>query len=116
MTVSTTVSKISYVASAAQTTFAYTFKIFADADLKVYVNSTQKTLTTDYTVTGAGDVGGGNVIFGTGLSASDSVVIERVLDLTQGVDYIENDAFPAETHEDALDRLTFITQTPRRFR
>ena len=110
MTVSTTVSKISYVASAAQTTFAYTFKIFADADLKVYVNSTQKTLTTDYTVTGAGDVGGGNVIFGTGLSASDSVVIERVLDLTQGVDYVENDAFPAETHEDALDRLTFITQ------
>ena len=76
MTVSTTVSKISYVASAAQTTFAYTFKIFADGDLKVYVNSTQKTLTTDYTVTGAGDVGGGNVIFGTGLSASDSVVIE----------------------------------------
>ena len=110
MTVSTTVSKISYVASAAQTTFAYTFKIFADGDLKVYVNSTQKTLTTDYTVTGAGDVGGGNVIFGTGLSASDSVVIERVLDLTQGVDYIENDAFPAETHEDALDRLTFVTQ------
>ena len=110
MTVSTTVNKVSYTASAAQTTFAYIFKIFADGDLKVYVNSTQKTLTTDYTVTGAGDVGGGNIVFGTGLSASDSVVIERVLDLTQGVDYVENDAFPAETHEDALDRLTFITQ------
>jgi len=110
MTVSTTVNKVSYTASAAQTTFAYTFKIFADGDLKVYVNSTQKTLTTDYTVTGAGDVGGGNIVFGTGLSASDSVVIERVLDLTQGVDYVENDAFPAETHEDALDRLTFVTQ------
>ena len=110
MTVSTTVNKVSYTASAAQTTFAYTFKIFADGDLKVYVNSTQKTLTTDYTVTGAGDVGGGNIVFGTGLSASDSVVIERVLDLTQGVDYVENDAFPAETHEGALDRLTYIEQ------
>ena len=110
MTVSTTVNKVSYTASAAQTTFAYTFKIFADGDLKVYVNSTQKTLTTDYTVTGAGDVGGGNIVFGTGLSVSDSVVIERVLDLTQGVDYVENDAFPAETHEGALDRLTYIEQ------
>ena len=110
MTVSTTVNKVSYTASAAQTTFAYTFKIFADGDLKVYVNSTQKTLTTDYTVTGAGDVGGGNIVFGTGLSASDSVVIERVLDLTQGMDYVENDAFPAETHEGALDRLTYIEQ------
>jgi len=110
MAVSSTTNKVSYSASALQTTFAYTFKIYADADLKVYVNDVQKTLTTDYTVTGAGVSSGGNVVFGTGLTASDSVVIERVLTLTQGTDYVENDPFPAETHEDALDRLTFITQ------
>ena len=110
MAVSSTTSKVSYTASASQTVFAYTFKIFADADLKVYVNDVLKTLTTDYTVSDAGETAGGNVTFGTGLSASDSVVIERVLTLTQGTDYVENDPFPAETHEDALDRLTFITQ------
>ena len=110
MTVSTTASKISYVASAAQTTFAYTFKIFVDSDLKVYVNSTQKTLTTDYTVTGAGDVGGGNIIFGTGLAIDDIVIIERVLLATQGTDYVENDPFPADAHEDALDKLTMLIQ------
>jgi len=50
MAVSSTTSKVSYSASASQTVFAYTFKIFADADLKVYVNDVLKTLTTDYTV------------------------------------------------------------------
>ena len=110
MTVSTTVNKVSYTASAAQTTFAYIFKIFADGDLKVYVNSTQKTLTTDYTVTGAGDVGGGNIIFGTGLAIDDIVIIERVLLATQGTDYVENDPFPADAHEDALDKLTMLIQ------
>jgi len=108
MTVSSTTSKVSYTATSSQTVFAYTFKIFANADLKVYVNSVLKTLTTDYTVSGAGVTSGGNVTFGTGLTASDIVVIERVITLTQGTDYVENDPFPADTHEEALDRLTFI--------
>ncbi|MBT4114773.1 hypothetical protein HOE41_04115, partial [Candidatus Woesearchaeota archaeon] len=65
MAVSSTTSKVSYSASSSQTVFAYTFKIFADADLKVYVNDVQKTLTTDYTVSDAGETSGGNVTFGT---------------------------------------------------
>jgi hypothetical protein len=110
MTVSSTTLKNSYTASGSQTTFAYAFKIFADADLKVYVNGTLKTLTTHYTVTNAGVTAGGNVVFGTGLTASDKVVIQRDLTLTQATDYVENDPFPADSHETALDRLTFIVQ------
>jgi len=110
MTVSSTTNKVSYTAAGSQTVFAYTFKIYVDADLKVYVNGFLKTLTTDYTVSDAGVSSGGNVTFGTGLTASDVVVVERVLTLTQGTDYVENDPFPAETHEAALDRLTFISQ------
>ena len=110
MTVASTINKVSYTAAGSQTVFAYTFKIYVDADLKVYVNGILKTLTTDYTVSGAGVSSGGNVTFGTGLTVSDVVVIERVLTLTQGTDYVENDPFPAETHEAALDRLTFISQ------
>ena len=110
MTVSSTTNKVSYTAAGSQTVFAYTFKIYVDADLKVYVNGILKTLTTDYTVSDAGVSSGGNVTFGTGLTASDVVVVERVLTLTQGTDYVENDPFPAETHEAALDRLTFISQ------
>jgi hypothetical protein len=54
MTVASTINKVSYTAAGSQTVFAYTFKIYVDADLKVYVNGILKTLTTDYTVSGAG--------------------------------------------------------------
>lgn len=110
MTVATTNNRNDYTATAAQTTFPYTFRIFAGADLKVYVNSTLKTLTTDYTVTGADSASGGNVVFNTGLTAGDAVAIIRSIAYTQSTDYVENDPFPAETHEKALDRLTMLTQ------
>jgi len=117
MTVSTTTNKVSYSGNGSQTVFAYTFKIFADGDLTVIIRSstgteTTKTLTTHYTVSGAGSSSGGNVTFTSGNTpaSGDTVVIQRKLGLTQGTDYVANDPFPAESHEDALDRLTFITQ------
>lgn len=109
-TVSTTVSRVDYTATADQTVFPYTFKIFVSTDLKVYVNGTLKTLTTHYTVSGVGNPSGGNVTFLTGLTAGDSVAIIRVLPLTQTTDYVENDPFPAASHENALDRLVMIAQ------
>jgi len=116
MTVSTTVSSVSYTANGTQTTFPYTFKIFEDSDLLVILrNSTTgveatQTLTTDYTVTNAGNDAGGNVVFGTAPSSDNTVFIRRVLDATQTTDYVENDPFPAESHEDALDKLTMLVQ------
>jgi hypothetical protein len=115
MTVSTTTNKVSYSGTGSQTVFAYGFKIFADGDLDVYIRSstgteTLQTITTHYTVSGAGSDSGGNVTFVTAPGSTDTVVIQRKLDLTQGTDYVANDPFPAASHEDALDRLTFITQ------
>ena len=130
MTVSTTTSKASASANGTQHSFAYGFKIFADADLQVTVRAadgteTLKTLNTHYIVTNAGSSSGGNVLFkfnpGTSSDAhfsstdqrpqsGETVVIKRELTLTQGTDYVANDPFPAESHEDALDRLTFISQ------
>ena len=58
------------------------------------------------------------VFFGTATSAEIQVtvkwVINRVTTQTQETDYVENDAFPAESHEDALDRLTAISQEQER--
>ena len=117
MTVSSTTNKVIRNGDGSQLTFSYTFKIFADADLDVYIRTdagteTLKTLTTNYTVTGAGNTGGGNVVFVSGQApaATEKVVIQRKLDRTQSTDYTPNDPFPAESHEEALDRLTFITQ------
>jgi hypothetical protein len=115
MTVSSTTTKVSYAGNGATTVFAYTFKIFAAADLEVVLRSaagveTVQTITTHYTVSGAGADAGGNVTFVTAPASGVTVIIRRALALTQGTDYVENDPFPANSHEDALDRLTFITQ------
>ena len=117
MSVSSTTTKNSYSGNGSTTAFAYAFKIFADADLEVIIRAsagteTTKTLTTHYTVSGAGNDSGGTVTFTTGNTpaSGETVVIRRKLTLTQGTDYVENDPFPANSHEDGLDRLTFIAQ------
>ncbi len=117
MTVSTTIIKSSHNGNGSTTTFAYNFKIFADSDLVVIIRSstgteTTKTLTTHYTVSGAGDASGGSITFTTGNTpaSGETVVIRRNVPQTQAIDYIANDPFPAETNEEGLDRSTMIAQ------
>ena len=117
MTVSSTTTKVSASGDGATAAFAYTFKIFADGDLQVIIRSsagveTVKTLATHYTVSGAGDDDGGTVTFTTGNipASGETVLIKRALGITQGTDYVENDPFPAESHESGLDRLTMVSQ------
>ncbi len=123
MTISSTTAKIIYVGTGSTASsakiFSYPFKIFASDDLVVseYNNATSsatvKTNNTDYEVSGVGVDSGGNVTLTgsyTNVPSGSQLIIQRIIDLTQGVDYVSNDAFPAETHEQALDRLTMITQ------
>lgn len=117
MTISSTTTKVSASGDGSTAAFNYTFKIFADSEMEVIIRSstgteTTKTLTTHYTVSGAGNDAGGTVTFtGGNIPASgETVVLRRNLALTQGTDYVENDPFPANSHEDGLDRLTMITQ------
>jgi hypothetical protein len=115
MTVSSTTTKNSHSGNGSTTVFAYAFKIFAEADLKVIVRSstgteTTKTLNSDYTVSGVGVTSGGNVTFGSAPASGETVLIRREAALTQTTDYTANDPFPAEDHENALDKLTFHTQ------
>jgi len=117
MTISSTTVKNSYSGDGSNDTFVYGFKIFANTDLQVIIRSatgteTTKTITTDYTVTGVGSASGGNVVFDFSdiPSASETVVLIRNVPQTQAIDYIANDPFPAETHEEGLDRATMTTQ------
>jgi hypothetical protein len=116
MTVSTGTNFKSYAGNGSTTTFAYTFKIFQDTNLVVtLVNDTTgaettQSLTTNYTVTGVGSDSGGNVVFVTAPPSGNTAVIRRVLPITQETNYVPNDPFPAEAHEDALDKLTMLVQ------
>lgn len=118
MTVSTTSIKNSYSGNGSATNFNYTFKIFASSELLVYIRTTAtgaetlKTVTTHYTVSGIGDTGGGTVTFTSGNvpTSAQQVILVRATPLTQSTDYVENDPFPASSHEDALDKLTHQMQ------
>ena len=118
MTVSTTIIKNFHNGNASTTNFAYQFRILEDTDLLVIIrtNSTgaeaTKTLSTHYTVAGAGDASGGSITFTSGNvpASGETVVIRRNVPQTQAIDYIANDPFPAETHEEGLDRGTMVAQ------
>jgi len=115
MTVSSTTNRISYAGDGTTKDFTYPFKIFAETDLVVILrdadgNETTLTLNTDYTVSGVGNESGGTVSLTTAPASGETLVIIRQLPLTQETDYVENDPFPAESHEEALDRLTMIAQ------
>ena len=71
MTISSTTVKNSYSGNDSTTNFVYAFKIFADSDLIVIIRSstgteTTKSLTTHYTVAGAGVASGGSITFTAG--------------------------------------------------
>jgi hypothetical protein len=59
-----------------------------------------------------GDASGGNVTFTSGNTPAtgETVVIRRAVPQTQAIDYIANDPFPAESHEEGLDRATMTIQ------
>jgi len=118
MTVSSATTRNSYSGNASNDTFAYGFKIFDDDDITVIIRTdstgaeTVKTKTTHYTVSNVGNSSGGNVVFTSGNipASGETIVLLRTTARTQLTDYVANDPFPAETHENALDKLTFIAQ------
>ena len=115
MTISTTDWRISYNGNSATTVFSFPYKFLANAHLFVIsVDAagveTVKTITTDYTVTGAGDDAGGEVTMLVAPATGTTLVIYRDTEVVQETDYISGDPFPAESHETALDKLTMIMQ------
>lgn len=116
MTVSSTTTKNSYNGDGTTTIFAYTYKVFDEDDLAVILRDvatateTVQSINTDYSVSGVGDAGGGNVTFVTAPAFGKTVFVKRASAQTQTTDYTPNDPFPAEAHENALDKLTFLVQ------
>lgn len=99
-----------YTGNGVTTVFPYSFKILASTDLTVSVNGVTKTITTDYTVSGVGASGGGNVTFVVAPATSSRVVLERDVAMTQTLDLIPQAAISADALERALDKLTMLAQ------
>lgn len=113
MTVSSTNARISYNGDGVSVNFATPY-FLVDADIKVYVGGVLKTLTTDYTLTGAGTESGGTCSFlSAPASGTGNVVILRDPDQLQSTDLPSNDPFPSSSVEKAFDKLTMLVQRCR---
>ena len=116
MTVSSETNKVTYSCDGATTVFPYTFRILVNTDLQVILRTvadgseTTLVLTSAYSVSDVGEATGGNVTTVATYSSAYQLVFRRGMPYTQTTDYIENDPFPAETHEKALDKVTMLTQ------
>lgn len=116
MTVSTSSNRADHTGNGSASTFSFTFRIFANTDLLVTKADadgveTVLTLTTDYTVSGAGSYNGGSITLVAGaLPSGHTLTILRELDITQETDLRNQGSFFAETHEDVFDRHTMVMQ------
>jgi hypothetical protein len=115
MTVSSDLNRISYAGNGSTTVFPVNYYFLENSHLLVVLRSaagveTIQTLTTNYTVIGAGNEAGGSVTMLIAPPASTTLVIQRDVPATQETDYLANDPFPAESHERALDKLTMLAQ------
>ena len=115
MTVPTSTAKSGpYAGSGTTGPFTVGFRFLENSHLQVIRTSstgvdTTLTLTTDYTVAGAGG-SSGSVTLVTALASGQQLTVIRNVPFTQDADYVQNDAFPAESHERSLDKLTMQTQ------
>lgn len=114
MTVSSTTNKASYSGNGTTVTFTVPFYFLEAADLQVILRTgtteTVQTLTTNYTVTGAGIPSGGTVTMLTAPASGTTLTILRNVEATQETDLLPNDRLPAETLETALDKATMLIQ------
>lgn len=117
MTIAATITApVSYACNGVATAFSFPYRFLEDADLTVYLvenatgTSTPLTLTTHYTVTGAGGPSGGTVTTVSTYASGYTLVIVLEPDFTQETDLVDNDPMPAATLENALDKLTMMAQ------
>ena len=117
MTISTTTIKNSFSGDGSTTAFTYTFPINTTSEISVIERSANGTETIKAEGTGSTNYGiadngaaGGTVTMVTAPADGTTLILRRNTDLTQETDYVANDPFPAETHEDALDKLQMQNQ------
>ncbi len=116
MTISSNNTKNTYNGDGSTTVFSYTYEILSSSEIAVQLKNnstgviTTYTLTTDYTVSNVAVSTGGNVTFLVAPPTGYTVILLRNPSFLQLTHYNEFDAFPAISHETALDRLTMETQ------
>jgi hypothetical protein len=99
------------VVAAGEDTFPFFFQTASVDDVKVYFTVAGADIEqSGFTVDIIDPETGGNIIFEEPPTVGTRITIVRQIAIEQQTNYVENDPFPAETHEAALDKLTMIAQ------
>lgn len=96
-----------YTGDGVTTAFAYDFLVPSSNELVVLVDGVP---TTDYTLTGAGVVTGGSVVFFVAPALASTVVLYRTLSVEQQLTLVTAGIFSATSLEAALNRLCMLIQ------
>lgn len=107
MTLNTPDSIVTYTGNGTETVFQYGRKFISNSHVFVTLDGT---LTTAYTITGAGNEAGGTITFSTAPGSGVRVVIYRQVPFTQETDLENFDGNPAVVHENQLDLIVMQTQ------
>ena len=100
--------RVQYIGDGEQKEFPYTFSIFEDSDMEVYVNENR--VETGYTITGAGSTTGGSVTFDTAPVANSRVTLLRNLAIERLSDFQEGGELRAQVLNHELDYQTACMQ------
>lgn len=120
MPVSTLPSVIAFSTNGTQQDFTFPYYVVKNTDISIYNyinagNIFHYALGTDFTITTTPDGYGafpyGLIVhFGTAPASSGTLAIIRKTQLTQLTQYVNNDPFPADTINHALDKLALAIQ------
>ena len=114
MTVTALPSRNEYTAAAGQTIFNFTFLIFEDTDLNVYVTPSGQDaedstdIVTGYTVAGLGNPSGGSITLSVGASIGDLVTIVSDIPENRTTDYQNSGDFLPDTVNDDFDKTVAL--------
>jgi hypothetical protein len=108
MTVSVKRNQVQFGGDGSTTAFTVNFPYTELSQVKVFLDSTEQTRTTHFTLTDPGATG--TVTFLSAPASGKLVTIKRETDYLQAIDYVNNDALDAETLEKAFDKLTMMCQ------
>jgi hypothetical protein len=108
MTVSVKRNQVQFGGDGSTTAFTVNFPYTELDQVKVFLDTTEQTRTTHFTLTDPGATG--TVTFLSAPAQETLVTIKRETDYLQAIDYVNNDALDAETLEKAFDKLTMMCQ------
>ena len=112
MAVSVSTTRVQFTGNASTTAFTFTFPIGSTSELKVYEDTTLKSITTHYTVAATNNsyANGGVVTFVTAPASGVFITIAREMALTSGLTLTTGDTLPAETLQSQFDDVQKIIQ------